>query len=1089
MAFILRTCAVWSFIVLISGINGQEPTWINEPTDESVLLGQNVTINCTVANRGSLLTVWTRTIQGASTSLFIDNTSMSQESQYSVIGKFNLHVTGATEADTGTYTCQVGKKLTGTAILNVLVAPGAPSISTQPSSNLKEGGTVELDCISNGGNPQPTIQWFRQGVEIASTTTKTGTSTKGTLQRTLTYDDDGAVFLCKVFNEVNKDKPLETQTVLDVQFQPRVSFRPYNPLVALEGASSYIECVVTANPKETLVSWKKGTADKGANYNLTFVSVAKSDAGNYTCEATNSIGTGRDTIDMQVQYPPIVSFANPGQTFREKEKVTLTCTIDSNPAATTNQIVWNELKTNTRKSLGRTLDFGLIDRSDAGRYSCNVTNSLQPSGQNLTEGQGSAVMDVVVQYQPGAGSIAETGQIKTGDKTTLRCTTLVSGLPAAQFRWTLKDGSTVDNAGVYEIPNTKLSDAGKYKCMPFNTIGDGPTAEIDLEVVETPQFLKTLSQDHQANEGTADYSVNCQARGKPAPAINWFKDGRDISRESTLYSFTASIGNVGTEGSKNVTSILIFKGSARPDGNRLIIADAGNYTCKASSDISSVSSWGVLVVNYAPRMEILTTKIGTVPNETVVMTCACNAVPKPTFSWYLATTKLNDDGIKVKISETNPRPGYLYVSRLTLTTIAEADFGIYYCKANNALRPDNQTEFNLTKKSVPEEPAGLVYLAATWESVELKWEPGFNGGHPQNFVVQYDGKEIETSPSVNTFNVTGLYPNRTYTFKVLGKNALGRGLVSDPVTVTTKTVTLAKPKDVNFSKKDNIVHYTASGSDYCVKVDISSDGKKWINYQKCAPVQDNIKIEKQDFVVNHVNLTLCLQHRQDICGEPPVKAKICEDVSSMGVCPGRVESEDTVPTETIIIVACVCGAVVLILLIILLVLCCRRTKADKEFPEAAHRRPNPVPVTGSKRGRRPPSSGIDNPALDMLDGDMDDPTSGDKHPTPRMNGGPLNPYAHHNGRFPSEPPPSYEMNSFRDPKEPFTITITHPEGFDSIEKPPLQLNSDSSSDKPYLDTHHPNGSLKMDDSRSHNESGYSTPDPTKPKKVIYEVIV
>jgi hypothetical protein len=50
--------------------------------------------------------------------------------------------------------------------------------------------------------------------------------------------------------------------------KPRVSFRPYDPLVALKGASNYIECVVLANPKEDSISWKKGAADKGSKYSI-----------------------------------------------------------------------------------------------------------------------------------------------------------------------------------------------------------------------------------------------------------------------------------------------------------------------------------------------------------------------------------------------------------------------------------------------------------------------------------------------------------------------------------------------------------------------------------------------------------------------------------------------------------------------------------------------------------------------------------------------------------------------------------------------------------------------------------------------------
>jgi hypothetical protein len=96
------------------------------------------------------------------------------------------------------------------------VAPGAPQISTQPASNLREGNVAILNCVSDGGNPTPTIQWYRKGIAVQSTT-KVGVTTTGILQRTLTYDDHDAVYSCKVFNVVNENKPLEVQKKLDVQ--------------------------------------------------------------------------------------------------------------------------------------------------------------------------------------------------------------------------------------------------------------------------------------------------------------------------------------------------------------------------------------------------------------------------------------------------------------------------------------------------------------------------------------------------------------------------------------------------------------------------------------------------------------------------------------------------------------------------------------------------------------------------------------------------------------------------------------------------------------------------------------------------------
>ena len=38
------------------------------------------------------------------------------------------------------------------------------------------------------------------------------------------------------------------------------------------------------------------------------------------------------------------------------------------------------------------------------------------------------------------------------------------------------------NNGVYEIASMKLSDEGKYKCEPYNSVGSGPADWIQLQV-------------------------------------------------------------------------------------------------------------------------------------------------------------------------------------------------------------------------------------------------------------------------------------------------------------------------------------------------------------------------------------------------------------------------------------------------------------------------------------------------------------------------------------------------------------------------------------------------------------------------------
>jgi len=52
-------------------------------------------------------------------------------------------------------------------------------------------------------------------------------------------------------------------------------------------------------------------------------------------------------------------------------------------------------------------------------------------------------------------------------------------------------------------------------------------------------------------------------------------------------------------------------------------------------------------------------------------------------------------------------------------------------------------------------------MSQTWESAELQWTPGFDGGYEQEFVVIVTGLSSQQNPmhlsagSLSTFNVTG----------------------------------------------------------------------------------------------------------------------------------------------------------------------------------------------------------------------------------------------------------------------------------------------------------------------------------------------
>lgn len=92
--------------------------------------------------------------------------------------------------------------------------------------------------------------------------------------------------------------------------------------------------------------------------------------------------------------------------------------------------------------------------------------------------------------------------------------------------------------------------------------------------------------------------------------------------------------------------------------------------------------------------------------------------------------------------------------------------------------------------AVPDPPTKLDVVSKTWESVELSWLPGFDGGIPQSFVIWYVAQRSRNGSidvGVNMLhNVTLLYPSTNYTFAVYGKNDLGKGRSSAKVSEITE---------------------------------------------------------------------------------------------------------------------------------------------------------------------------------------------------------------------------------------------------------------------------------------------------------------
>lgn len=153
-----------------------QQTFLEQPKNTSALIGSNATLNCIVQNLEGEVT-WCKD----SFCTFGNRKRNQSDSigRYSIVGnetkgEFNLHIKNLTINDDGLYQCQVTASektpaLKSTIVgLTVLVAPSSINISQNikdDKANVKVilRDNTTLECISEGANPAPDINWYLNG--------------------------------------------------------------------------------------------------------------------------------------------------------------------------------------------------------------------------------------------------------------------------------------------------------------------------------------------------------------------------------------------------------------------------------------------------------------------------------------------------------------------------------------------------------------------------------------------------------------------------------------------------------------------------------------------------------------------------------------------------------------------------------------------------------------------------------------------------------------------------------------------------------------------------------------------------------------
>ena len=218
------------------------------------------------------------------------------------MGRYDLKIKNASyDRDNGEFECRMTEKGSGNSLhssksqLVVLMPPSQPSISPD-SMTATEGKATNLTCSSLGGSPPPDIKWYKNGAsQELEALYITGRTRDEPTQAVLTIDpkkeDDNSVYRCTVWNRAIPNTGLmEASTTIRVNYFPRVTVGPENPLRVEREDTAVMNCQVDAKPRVNDVKWVRDGRFIQQTFKHQIPRVGMKDGGKYTCEANNGLG-------------------------------------------------------------------------------------------------------------------------------------------------------------------------------------------------------------------------------------------------------------------------------------------------------------------------------------------------------------------------------------------------------------------------------------------------------------------------------------------------------------------------------------------------------------------------------------------------------------------------------------------------------------------------------------------------------------------------------------------------------------------------------------------------------------------------------
>ncbi|XP_068166004.1 hemicentin-1 [Antennarius striatus] len=573
----------------------------------------------------------------------------------------HLHIPHPTADDAGIYICTAtspGGYASREVQLSVNTVPTISGVSGYDNAvkmAAEVGAEIVLPCEALG-SPSPLVTWSRNGQPIPPVTAGFTVLPSGSLRITDVRLMDSKRYTCTAQNPAG-NASLSYQ--LHVQAKPRI--QPAPPLLkALIGQTVALPCAVQGEPAPE-VSWFHEGRPVGMKNEtpLRIERVAPDHQGAYRCVARNSAGEEAREVRLEVLEAP--SFAQPGDAVMEEvanSEVIIPCPAEGSPPP---KVRWfkNGLEIRpgqSELSVGR--DGGLVisaaTAGHSGDFKCVATNEA-----GSVERKTRLKVTVPPEIQDDGHPPNLTVTLK--QPLTLGCDAF--GIPPPTITWT-KDGHPVGGPGVYlqngdrmlRIYRVQQEHGGSFSCTAENSAGEA-RRQFNI-VVQAPPVISGAPQLQELTVALGqEVEFQCRVSGRPAPRVEWSRDGEVLSREGDPHVEFLEEGQV-----LKVKAVRL--------------RDRGVYQCLASNDAGTQMRQFRLTVQAPPSIKGSgePSEVSVVLGFSTVLSCDVDGSPAPSITW------LKDNQPIVS----SPQLTYTRGGRALRLGSARGDSaGLYTCRATN----------------------------------------------------------------------------------------------------------------------------------------------------------------------------------------------------------------------------------------------------------------------------------------------------------------------------------------------------------------------------------------------------------------------